>query len=757
MSKPTRLLTLILCTTIAGCTATLQSTHAPSTSAADPSFLKDYAETFRFRRGAPTSITPLNDGSILFLQSPPRSPVQSLMRFDPASRSTSPLFAPIDQRTLTTEEKARLERTRSTARGIRSFEYHPETNSILIPLGVSCTIYNLATKESFDTQEFDAPLIDPQLSPDGALLAYVRNGDLYSYNIISRTETRLTLDASEHITSGLAEFVAQEEMDRQHGFWWSPDSQRILYQRTDTAALETFSIADPRDPAKPAQTWPYPRAGTANAEITLHIASAAGGSTVDIHWDREQYPYIATVRWPKNEYPIILVQNREQTEQSLLAVARTRDQHAAEKLGERAYTKFTESDSKWLNLDQQMPRFFESTPNFLWTSERKGAWQLELHTMTVAGYARVALTPPTPNYRGICHVDETNKRVIYRAADDPRFANLYSADLAYEPSAPTLLTPNQPGIHDAVFSKDGKTLVHTFIPLYGEPQYLVRRVTDPAKPLGEIVASLPNNAERPATEPNLSLETIDHPDGPFYAALIKPRNFSPARKYPVIVHVYAGPHAQRVSANPSQYFLDQYIADHGFIVCWIDGRGTPYRGRDWERTIKGNFIDIPLQDQVNAFNKLAESHPEMDTTRVGIFGWSFGGYFSAMAAMRAPETFKCAVAGAPVCEWEDYDTHYTERYIGTPQANPEAYEVSNVLTYADQLAMPLLIIHGTADDNVYMTHSLKMSDALTRKGIDHDFLPLAGHTHLVAEPEIVEQLYTRIIRFFQHHLMQTED
>ena len=312
----------------------------------------------------------------------------------------------------------------------------------------------------------------------------------------------------------------------------------------------------------------------------------------------------------------------------------------------------------------------------------------------------------------------------------------------------------EPLAFDAVFSDDGKTIVHTFIPLRGRPQYLVRRVTNTANPLGTITAKLPDSAEQPFPELNLSLETIEHPDRPFHAAIIKPRNFSPARKYPVIVHVYGGPHSQRVAAYPRSYFLDQYFADHGFIVVWIDARGTPYRGRAWERTIKDNFIDVPLQDQVNAFHALAESHPEMDTSRVGIFGWSFGGYFSAMAAMRAPDTYRCAVAGAPVCEWEDYDTHYTERYIGNPAQNPEPYNVSNVLTYADQLAVPLLIIHGTADDNVYFTHSLKMSDALTRAGIDHEFLTLAGHTHMVAEPEIIEQLYARIIRFFQTNLQR---
>jgi len=202
--------------------------------------------------------------------------------------------------------------------------------------------------------------------------------------------------------------------------------------------------------------------------------------------------------------------------------------------------------------------------------------------------------------------------------------------------------------------------------------------------------------------------------------------------------------------------MDQWIADHGFVVVWIDGRGTPNRGRDWERTIKYNFIDAPLDDQVEALALLGKKYPEMDLSRVGVFGWSFGGYFSAMASMRRPDVFDCGIAGAPVCDWMDYDTHYTERYAGVPQEHPDAYEVSNVLTYVDRLRVPLLVIHGSADDNVYLTHSMKMADAMIRAGKDFEFLPLPGHTHMVVDPPIVKQLHRAMIGFFLENLSGTE-
>jgi dipeptidyl-peptidase-4 len=189
-------------------------------------------------------------------------------------------------------------------------------------------------------------------------------------------------------------------------------------------------------------------------------------------------------------------------------------------------------------------------------------------------------------------------------------------------------------------------------------------------------------------------------------------------------------------------------------VVSIDGRGTPRRGRAWERAIHLNLIDLPLADQAQALSLLGSRYPEMDLKRVGMTGWSFGGYFSAMATMRMPKVFHAGVAGAPVCDFQDYDTHYTERFMGMPSENVEGYKASNVLTYCKDLTVPLLIVHGTADDNVYFVHSLKMARELFRNGRHFEFLPLAGFTHVVAEPQTVNRLQQRIMSFFTEHLSQ---
>ena len=250
---------------------------------------------------------------------------------------------------------------------------------------------------------------------------------------------------------------------------------------------------------------------------------------------------------------------------------------------------------------------------------------------------------------------------------------------------------------------------------------------------------------------NLELTTVTG-EHMYHAAVIRPNDFERGRQYPVILSVYGGPHAQMVSASSRRYILQQWFANQGFIVVCIDGRGTPNRGRLWERAIVGNFIDLPLDDQVTALQLLGARYPEMDMSRVGVYGWSFGGYFSAMAVMRRPDIFDVGIAGAPVADWEDYDTHYTERYIGLPQENPEGYRASNVLTWAPDLQRPLLIIHGTADDNVYFTHALKMSNVLVQEGIPHEFMPLSGMTHMVADPDIVIPMYERMIGFLTKHL-----
>ncbi|QDU91634.1 Prolyl tripeptidyl peptidase precursor [Pirellulimonas nuda] len=716
-----------------------------TTATAGESFLRQFAATSRFRLGEPSNVCPTPDGdAVLFLRSGPRSFVRDLYTLDVAT-GVEQRLASADtllegkSEELTDAELARRERMRLSARGIATFELSRDGKQLLIPL--SGRLYLLDRQTRGVTQlEIDAETpIDARLSPDGAKAAFVSDGDLYVHDIASKTTRRLTHGADEDLSHGLAEFVAQEEMARMHGYWWSPDSRQIAYQQTDTADVERWLIADPANPAKPPTQWPYPRPGMTNAAVRLGVVSVDGGETHWVDWGSTDsaagFPYLASVAWSDNAPLTLLVQNRTQTAERLLAV--DPDTGGTREL-------LSETDDAWLNLEGSTPRWLADGASFLWASERSGAWRLELRS--AEGALIRTLTPPGLGYRRVVHLDEAAGSVVVSGGPDPTQTQLFRVPLDGR-GEPEPLTPAA-GVYSAVYAKRGGVCVRTASGLAGPSQHVVLRGD------GSRAGELRNVAETPPFEPNVELTKVG--DGPgLYAAVVRPRDFDPSKKYPVLVNVYAGPHAQLVTHNGRGYLLNQWLADQGYVVVLIDGRGTPSRGRAWERVIKHNLIEAPLEDQVAGLQALGAKHPELDLARVGVYGWSFGGYCSAMAVMQRPDVFRVGVAGAPVADFRDYDTHYTERYLGLPEDNTAGYDASSVLTHADRLTRPLLIIHGTADDNVYFLHSVKMSNALLRAGRPHDFLPLMGQTHMVSEPEVVERMYQRMAGYFASHL-QTE-
>jgi dipeptidyl-peptidase 4 len=315
--------------------------------------------------------------------------------------------------------------------------------------------------------------------------------------------------------------------------------------------------------------------------------------------------------------------------------------------------------------------------------------------------------------------------------------------------APVAVT-TAPGWHALVSGDKTRRVVHRYAPLAGKTTWTVRALTDDG--LGAPEGQLESVAEAPGFEAKPDFHTVEHAGRTYHALVVRPADFDPHKRYPVVLSVYGGPHYSAVRKVAGRLVFEQWLADRGFIVVKADGRGTPRRGRDWERAIRGDFITLPLADQVTVLQALGARLPELDMARVGVYGWSFGGYFSAMAAMQRPDVFRCAIVGAPVTDWRDYDTTYTERYLGLPDTEKAAYDVSSVLTYAAKLTRPLLLIHGTGDDNVYFVHALKMSNALLRANKPHDFLVLAGHSHMVSDVEIVRAQYTRFVGFLRTHL-----
>jgi dipeptidyl-peptidase-4 len=676
---------------------------------------------------------------VLFLRSGPRSFVRDLYQLDVETGrervvvTAEALLGGVEER-LSPEEAARRERMRKVARGIADYRLSEDGRRLLVPLSGRLFVVERADGSFRELTSDAGYAIDPRFSPDGSRVACVRDGDLYVTEVATGVERRLTRGDAETRTHGLAEFVAQEEMRRYRGFWWSPDSKQLAYQATDTTGLETMRIPDPLRPQREPERWPYPRPGMANARVRLGLIPAQGGETTWVEWDHDRYEYLAAVAWPESGPLTLLVQNRRQTEERLLAV--NRDDGSTR-------TLLVERDAAWLALHPGMPRWLPDGRGFLWITERDGAPQIELRSAD--GSLAHTLTSTDLGLQRFEHLLAERGELIVRASADPTQSHLYRVPLDPARGRPVRLTRGS-GVHEVVSRSRAATFVVASSTLDGDATGLtVHAGVDAGK------SRLRSLAETPNVEPRIELTTVGDRPG-FHAVILRPHDFVAEGRYPVLVHVYGGPGSQRVRADPRRYLLDQWFANRGYVVVSVDGRGTPHRGRAWERAVKHDLIRVPLEDQVSALQALGAAHPEMDLSRVGIFGWSFGGYVSAMAVMRHPEVFHAAVAGAPVVDWRDYDTHYTERYMDLPANNPDGYLAASVLTYVDRLSRPLLVIHGTSDDNVYFLHSLKLIDALFRAGRPFEFLPLPGFTHRVTDPLVTERLYTRILDHFDRHL-----
>jgi dipeptidyl-peptidase-4 len=700
--------------------------------------LRELLQTRSFQLGRPVQPLPTPDGqAVLFLRSEARSARLRLYVWDAGSGQVRELLTAEQllggaAEHLSPEEKSRRERLRLSAAGLTSYQLSPDGSRILLPLAGKLYLYDRRTGQVRTLATGPGPVLDPQWAPDGKKIAYVRGYDLYVFDLEKGREWAVTQGGTAAVSHGLAEFIAQEEMDRYHGYWWSPDSQQLAYEEADARAVEVWYLADPFHPEAPPAPQYYPRPGRANVRVRLGLVSVQGGPTRWVTWDQERYPYLGRVYWPADGPLLLTVQSRDQRDLLLLRVAADSGQTTQ---------LLQESDPAWVNLRQDVPWWLGADSGFLWASERAGAWQLEWYTPQ--GKLRRVLVPPEAGFQRLVGVDPHKQRVLYQASADPRQTQLFWVAL-HTPAAPQRWSLPA-GLAQAVWSPQGQLAVVTLRPQQGMPR---TEVYDSA---GQRRGLLPAVAAEAPTPPQVEYVLPEGEQG-FYAAVLRPHHFRPGQRYPVLVDVYGGPHVKQVVAAEVRWLLDQWYADQGFLVVALDGRGTPDRGRAWERALRGRLGLVPLADQVRGLCELGRRFPEMDLRRVGIFGWSFGGYLATLAVLKHPEIFHAAAAGAPVVDWYDYDTHYTERYLGVPPAAAEAYRQNSLLTYAPQLRRPLLVIHGTADDNVYFRHTLRLVDALLRAGRPVEVLPLPGFTHMVPDPTVAEALHRRICQFFQRHL-----
>lgn len=709
-------------------------------SAADTNFLREFAETRRYLAGRPNSAVFTPDGkTVLFLRAQATDPGQLLYAFDVATGQTTELLTPAEllkgaAERLSVEEKARLERMRVTARGFTSFQLSKSGTHILVALSGRLYVVELATRKITQLKTGEGAAIDPKFSPDGRYVAYVRDHDVRVIDLKKNREQAVTKGGTAVKPNGLAEFVAQEEMSRFSGYWFSPDSKEVVFQTSDHTGMEQFAIADPMHPEVQPEAFYYPRPGKKNVTVGLAIVPLVGGKARPVKWDAEKFPYLATVVWPEKGPLSVLVQNREQTRQALLAVD--------VKTG-KTKVLFEEQDAAWLNLDQDFPAWRSDGSGFFWMTERNGGPEIEFRNAD--GTFKETWVKADAGYSEWVGFDEATSHIYFMGSPNPTQEEVWRQALGV---APVRLQPDEkdPGNQDAKMSDDGKSFVVMRTTRKQMPKTQVLRSD------GSVVGALPSVAVEPKLKLNMEIRRVG-PEPGYWAGILRPtQGVKAGTKLPVLLNVYGGPGHQEVLDTMLGNLLLQWLADQGYIVVKFDGHGTPRRGREWERAIKHDFATLAVHDQMMALQALAKEVPEMDMKRVGAYGWSFGGTMASLLSFKRGDIIKAAVAGAPVTDWLDYDTHYTERFLGLPQADAKAYEVSSPISYVKEAKSPLLLIHGTGDDNVYFVHSLKLSDALFRVGKPHQVLPLSNFTHMVPEPIVLERLWETIARFFKENL-----
>ncbi|MEV6263346.1 prolyl oligopeptidase family serine peptidase [Streptomyces sp. NPDC051784] len=697
------------------------------------SFPRQHARTQRFTLGAPRAFTVSPDGTrVLFLRSSSGTDrANRLMVLDTATGEERVAVDPGSllggsKEKLSPQERARRERTREGSAGIVGYAVDDAVESAAFALSGKAYVAELRTGTA-RALPVPGPVIDPRPSPDGRHIAYVSKGALRLVGADGEGDRAVAEPESDHVSYGLAEFLAAEEMSRYRGFWWSPESDRLLVARVDDSAVERWWIADPAQPGnKPAEVG-YPAAGTANAEVRLFVTDLDGTRT-EVVWDRGRFPYLARVHWSANGAPLILVQARDQRSQLHLAIdtesGATRTVHVDE-------------DDVWLDLFAGVP-----------------AWAPDGRLVRIAdeGGARVLSVGDRPLTGGQLHIqsvlDIGESDILVQAtagegATDPETgqSHVYRVnELGVE------RVSEGRGVHSAVRAGEVTVLVSASLESPGTSVRVLRG--------GKRIATVANLAQEPVLSARVRLTEGGARRIP--CAVLLPTGYQESDgPLPVLMDPYGGPHGRRVVAAHNAYLTSQWFADQGFAVVVADGRGAPGRSPGWEKAIRDDFT-LTLDDQVEALHALAGSFP-LDLSKVAMRGWSYGGYLSALAVLRRPDVFHAAVVGAPVADWRLYDTHYTERYLGDPAKQPDAYAHSSLVTDEGLsepagTARPMMIVHGLADDNVVVAHALRLSSALLSAGRPHEVLPLSGVTHMTPQEQVAENLLLLQVDFLRRSL-----
>jgi dipeptidyl-peptidase 4 len=654
--------------------------------------------------------------------------------------------------TLSEAEKMQRERARiAGTKGVVAYDWAPDSQSILVPVDGDLFIASLDGSVNRLTQSAAGEL-DASVSPKGGFVSFIRGQNLVVLDRATGKERALTTEGKDAVSWGLAEFVAQEEMHRTKGYWWSSDDSRLAVQRTDESGVALVSRAAIGADGTKVYDQRYPLAGTDNAVVSLHIIKADGSGDVRVDMGKNPDIYLARVNWAADGKVLYVQrQSRDQKRLDMLKV----DPETG-----KAAILFSETSETWINLHSNFRSLKDGS--LLWSSERDGF----SHLYRFKGGSWTQLTKGHWMVRDVVGVDETKGLVWFTGnKDNSRAQQVYSVPLVGGAIRP-LITGDPLGWYSASMDKGATRAIISHSDVITPPRVWLSDMN------GKRTAWIEENAVKEGHPywPYMGAFAIPQAvalqaeDGPIIhgqrtgttslnAKLIRPRSMVSGQKYPVLIWVYNGPGAGRQATDQWGGALQQYLAQQGWIIFSVDGRGSPDRGTAFEGQIDRAMGTVEVSDQLAGVAWLKQQD-FVDPDKIAVYGWSYGGYMTLKLLQAAPGVFAAGVSGAPVTKWELYDTHYTERYLGKPgdPLKPDVYERANALGDTAKIKDPLFLIHGMADDNVVFDHSTALMAKLQSEAVPFETMVYPGQTHAVGGPKVSVHLWTSILNFLNREV-----
>ena len=633
--------------------------------------------------------------------------------------------------------------------GIDSYTFSNDEKQILIANNTSPIfrhsftatyyLYNLATKDLTKVLE---NVQEPTFSPDGTKIGYAKENDLFIYDIASKAITQVTTDGKKNeIINGITDWVYEEEFAFVRAFDWSADSKKLAFIRFDESKVPQFSMdMYQKDLYPTSQTFKYPKAGEKNSEVSLHIFEVGSKSAKKINLGNYSDFYIARMKWT-NDANILSAQvlNRHQDNLDLIFVDGTTG---------TAKVVLNEKDKAYVDVTDNLT--FLKDNSFIWTSEKDGFNHIYLYDKT--GKLKNQVTKGKWEVTSYYGFDEKTKTVFYQSVENgSTVRDVYKISLDGKKK---VKLSSQVGTNGATFSPDFTYYINTYSSVTTPPTYTLNSSKD-GKQAQEIVnnTALVEKIKKYDLPTKEFFELTTEKGHKLNAWMIKPKDFDANKKYPVFMYQYSGPGSQEVANNwldtNDMWFM--MLSQQGYITVCVDGRGTGYKGADFKKCTQKELGKFEVEDQIDAA-KVIGNYAYVDKSRIGIFGWSYGGFMSSNCLFKGADVFKMAIAVAPVTNWRFYDSVYTERYMQTPQENASGYDENSPINHVSKLKGNFLLIHGTADDNVHVQNSMQMIEALVQANKQFDWAIYPDKNHGIYGGKTRIQLFNKMTNYIKEKL-----